>query len=301
MSETRSVEITASEIDDAIEEGLKQLDVSRESVIVEILEEPSRGLLGLGSKLARVRLTTAARPHSELVFTRDEEPAPLAPRPANKPKPQGKRPEKRKSAPPKKSSYRDDDDDFDDDDDIFVDFDDDDERYASPNVTLLPENEWTEELVAGKQTLENILRFMEVNAAIEVEATEHSKEEQPTYVLHVQGDDLSTLIGRRGNTLSALQYITRLIASRNLQKRADFTVDVDGYKAKRIDRLHRLAHQMADQAVDRDRVMKLKPMPAHERRIIHMALRTRSDVSTRSQGEGKFRRVTIIPESQQTE
>lgn len=295
MSETRSVETTAPEIDEAIEAGLKQLDVSRESVIVEILEEPSRGLLGLGSKLARVRLTTASRPLSEMSATQVEEPIRHAPRPTSTGHDEPRRDRPRRSAPPKKSSYRDDDED---EDDVFVDFDDDDDNYASPNVIPLAESEWTEEIIAGKQTLEKILNFMEVDTQIEVESTEHSKDEEPTYVLHVQGEDLSTLIGRRGNTLSALQYLTRLIASRNLQKRADFTVDVDSYKAKRVDRLHRMAHQMADQAVDRNRVMKLKPMPAHERRIIHMALRAREDVTTHSQGEGKFRRVTIIPEQE---
>lgn len=272
MSETRSVETTAPDIEEAIEAGLKELDVSRESVIVEILEEPSRGILGLGSKSARVRLTTAARPLSESVV--QQEP------PARKPTPQ-------------KPVYRDEEDE-----DDFVDFEDENDSYASPDVFTLAETEWTGELKAGKETLETILKYMDVDARVEVEATEHSKEETPTYVLHIQGEDLSSLIGRRGNTLSALQYLTRLIASRNLQKRADFTVDVDSYKAKRIDRLHRMAHQLADQAVERNRVMKLKPMPAHERRIIHMALRTRNDVTTRSQGEGKFRRVTIIPEKE---
>ncbi len=271
MSETRSVETTAPDIEEAIEAGLKQLDVSRESVIVEILEEPSRGILGLGSKFARVRLTTAARPYSEMAASTIKKESPPKKQPVYR--------------PPVKEE---DEDDFE--------FEDEDEGYASPNVTPLDEAEWTEELKAGKETLETILRFMEVDADVEIEATEHSKEETPTYVLHIHGDELSTLIGRRGNTLAALQYITRLIASRNLQKRADFTVDVDGYKAKRIDRLHKIAHQMADQAVDHNRVMKLKPMPAHERRIIHMALRNRNDVTTRSQGEGKFRRVTIIPQ-----
>lgn len=272
MSETRSVEITAPDIEEAIEAGLKQLDVSRENVIVEVLEEPARGILGLGSRFARVRLTTAARPLSEIVVTSAKKEAPP-------------RPKKQQVYRPR----------VEDDDEEDFDFEDDD-SYASPSVIPLDEAEWTDELKAGKETLEEILRLMEVDASVDVEATEHSKEENPTYVLHVQGDDLSSLIGRRGNTLAALQYITRLIASRNLQKRADFTVDVDGYKAKRIDRLHKMAHQMADQAAERNRIMKLKPMPAHERRIIHMALRHRSDVTTRSQGEGKFRRVTIIPQ-----
>jgi spoIIIJ-associated protein len=105
------------------------------------------------------------------------------------------------------------------------------------------------------------------------------------------------LIGRRGETISSLQYITRLIVSRRLQRRANVVIDVGGYKSRRSQKLRELALRMADQAVDQARTVVLEPMPPHERRMIHMALRNRPDVMTKSTGEGDSRKVTIVPKS----
>jgi len=92
-------------------------------------------------------------------------------------------------------------------------------------------------------------------------------------VLQIHGRDLGTLIGRRGETLGALQYITRLIVSRELQRRANIVLDVEGYKTRREQMLRKLAVRMADQAVQMGRTVPLEPMPPYERRIIHLALR----------------------------
>ena len=137
---------------------------------------------------------------------------------------------------------------------------------------------------------------MNIDAQIVVEVSEtDDDEEDDTYTLQVKGDNLRMLIGRRGDTVTALQYITRLIASRDLQRRAEFVVDVGDYKTNSIIKLYTLANRMANQAIERSRTVKLEPMPAYERRIIHMALRNRGDVSTTSVGEGRYRKVTIIP------
>jgi spoIIIJ-associated protein len=106
---------------------------------------------------------------------------------------------------------------------------------------------------------------------------------------------MNVLIGRRGETLAALQYITRLITSRRLQRRANIVVDVAGYKSRRSQQLRKLALRMADQAAQEGRTVTLEPMPPHERRIVHLTLRNRDDVTTRSIGEGEGRKVTIVP------
>ncbi len=106
---------------------------------------------------------------------------------------------------------------------------------------------------------------------------------------------MNRLIGRRGETLSSLQYIIRLISSRRLQRRANIIVDAAGYKSGRSDRLRGLAKRMAKQAVEQGRTITLEPMPPNERRIIHLTLRGREDVITRSVGEGRTRKVTIVP------
>ena len=117
---------------------------------------------------------------------------------------------------------------------------------------------------------------------------------QPLLV-DVNGDDLGILIGRRGETLAALQYITRLIVSKELERPVAVVIDIEGYRARREQQLRRLARKMASQAADLDRTMELEPMPPNERRIIHVALRDNPAVTTESVGEGSNRKVTIIP------
>lgn len=114
-------------------------------------------------------------------------------------------------------------------------------------------------------------------------------------LVEVNGDDLGILIGRRGETLTALQYITRLIVSKELERPVAVVIDIEGYRARREQQLRRLARKMAAQATDLDRTMELEPMPPNERRIIHVALRDNPSVTTESVGEGSSRKVTIIP------
>jgi spoIIIJ-associated protein len=114
-------------------------------------------------------------------------------------------------------------------------------------------------------------------------------------LVDVRGNDLSLLIGRRGETLAALQYIVRLISARQLGEAVPIVIDVQGYRARRERQLRSMARRMAQQAVERNRVMSLEPMPPSERRIIHMELRDHPKVYTESVGEGDHRKVTIVP------
>lgn len=114
-------------------------------------------------------------------------------------------------------------------------------------------------------------------------------------MVDVRGHDLGVLIGRKGETLSALQYIARLIVAKELHRQVALVIDVEGYRAKREEQLTRLAHQMAQQAIELHRTMELEPMPPNERRVIHVALRDDPAVTTESIGEGASRKVTIIP------
>jgi spoIIIJ-associated protein len=163
----------------------------------------------------------------------------------------------------------------------------------------IPEADQDDEAQIGKVVLNELLTKMDITARIVVRRAKPGEPGEATpWVLDVAGSNLNRLIGRRGETLAALQYITRLITSRELQRRSEVVVDIGGYKAKRAQTLHNLAIRMADEAVQRDHTVSLEPMPPHERRIIHLALRERSDVVTRSIGEGASRKVTIVPSSQ---
>lgn len=113
--------------------------------------------------------------------------------------------------------------------------------------------------------------------------------------LNLVGDDLGILIGRRGETLRDLEFLVRLITSRQLGTWPNLVLDVEGYKEKRANTLRSLAKRMADQVRQTGQPVVLEPMSAYERRIIHIALRDEPDVYTESTGEGDARKVQIIP------
>ncbi|MCL4238787.1 MAG: Jag N-terminal domain-containing protein [Anaerolineae bacterium] len=276
MSDTRSVETSAPDIESAIEQGLRELGVARESVIVEILEEPSRGLLGIGARQARIRLTTAAPARAAAPTPPVALPAAVAGESA--PAEEEDEPGEEAAAPPAEDA------DAFDDDTLLAD--------AQP----ISDSELDEDARVGVATLEELLAKMEIKARVAVYRARSSEDEETPWVLQIQGADLGVLIGRRGETLAALQYITRLIASRDLQRRANIVIDVEGYKARREKQLHRLARRMAEQALQIGRTVTLEPMPPYERRIIHLALRDHPQVTTQSVGEGEHRKVTIIPD-----
>ncbi|MCE2473375.1 MAG: Jag N-terminal domain-containing protein [Anaerolineae bacterium] len=166
-------------------------------------------------------------------------------------------------------------------------------RAPSPG---LPDDELEEDALVGKQVLQDLLERMGVDARVAVQRAEDDDEgDDPHWMLNISGDRVNRLIGRRGETLSSLQHIVRLICSRRLERRANIIVDAGGYKSGRSKRLRGLANRMAKQAVQQGRTITLEPMHPNERRIIHLTLRGRNDVMTQSVGEGRGRKVTIVP------
>lgn len=151
---------------------------------------------------------------------------------------------------------------------------------------------------AAKAALEEILRRMKLKAHVELRTDvqlEDGESGIPPIALEVNGEDLGILIGRRGETLAALQYILRLIVAHQEKARVPLTVDVEGYKQRRYGSLRELALRMAQQAVSTRQSRTLEPMPADERRIVHLALSVNPDVVTQSVGEGELRKVVIMP------
>jgi spoIIIJ-associated protein len=111
----------------------------------------------------------------------------------------------------------------------------------------------------------------------------------------IHGQDLDILIGRRAETLQALQYLVSLIVGKEIEDWVHVVLDVEGYRQRREQQLRRLAARVAEQAIRTGRRQVLEPMPAAERRIIHLALRNHPDVTTQSIGEEPNRKVVIIP------
>jgi spoIIIJ-associated protein len=169
-------------------------------------------------------------------------------------------------------------------------------RSAPKPVAVAEPDEEDEALRVTEDTLNELLQRMGVDAKIVARWAEPTEPEAPRNVMvDLHGSDLSILIGHRGETLAALQYITRLIVGKELHHPLPIVLDVEGYRARRERQLRQLARRMAQQAVERGRTMTLEPMPASERRIIHIELRDHEQVTTESVGEGDHRKVTIIP------
>jgi len=266
MSEQEPLDYTGDTIEAAVSKGLAALGVGANDVLVEVIEEPTRGLFGMGAKPARVRLKLL-RP-----------PTPTPP-PAPAPTPQAPAPVP--AAPKARQSFEEEAAE-----EQFVDYED---------VTGVSDEELDDEGRVAKEILSELLERMRVSAEIKVVRAQSEPGERAPWLLNIDGRKVNTLIGRRGETLASLQYITRLMTSRRLQRRATVVVDVGGYKARRSKSLRDLANRMAEQAVRQARTVTLEPMPPHERRMIHMALRSRTDVYTKSTGDGDSRKVTIIP------
>jgi len=170
------------------------------------------------------------------------------------------------------------------------------EEYTPPAPSVELTEEDAEALRVAEDTLHELLQRMGVEAVVRARWGEPTGPEAPRIVLvDLHGSDLSILIGHRGETLSALQYITRLIVGKELHRPLPIVLDVEGYRARRERQLRQLAQRMALQAIERGRTMTLEPMPANERRIIHLELRDHAQVTTESIGEGDHRKVTIIP------
>lgn len=161
-------------------------------------------------------------------------------------------------------------------------------REATIRVTPItaPEQDAANGVV---EILTTLLGLMGVQGKVETSSAEFP------LAFNIVGDDLGILIGRRGQTLAALEYVTKLMVVRRLGGWLPLTLDVGGYKKRRRDALQKLALYLAEQVRSKRRAVPMEPMPADERRIIHLTLADHPDVTTQSIGEGENRKVVILP------
>jgi spoIIIJ-associated protein len=251
--EHTTLEVIAPSVEEAIEKGLNDLNLSIDDVDIETIDEGSKGFLGIGIRQARIKIVVKAGiPVS--VTKKLESPR----RPAKAEKPSIKNPE-RKIAP--------------------------DGSYNGEEM----------ELKVARETVSELLEKMQVFAQVTSTFTETVDENgQAGVLVEVTGDDLSILIGRKSETLNSLQYISSLIIGKKLAKWIPLTIDVEGYRGRREHQLTQLALRMAEQAVATGHRQVLEPMPANERRIIHLALRDHPQVTTESTGEEPNRKLMIL-------
>ena len=154
---------------------------------------------------------------------------------------------------------------------------------------------------AAQVVLERLLTLMGVAGSIVPQAqpfVEEGQEANASVAFDIKGEDLGILIGRRGQALSCLQYIVRLMVGHQTKARAPIDIDVEGYKQRRYQTLQVLARNIAEQVKANGEPFTLEPMPAYERRIVHLALADQPDVTTESIGQGESRQVVILPKEQ---
>lgn len=245
MSKNRtSLEIIAPSVAEAIQQGLGQLGVPSTQVSIDILDEGSRGLFGIGARQARVRLTLLT-PTPPLAAT----PAPVT--------------KQAESAPQTE------------------------QLPLAGNVTYPKQAE---------QIVSRLLQEMRIRAQVIASYADqpNASGEIPIHV-DIRGKDLTILIGPQAETLNALQYLVTLIMGKQIGHAIPIIIDVEGYRTRRENQLRRLARKMAEQALKTGRRQVLEPMPANERRIVHLELRDFEGITTESIGEEPRRKVTIIP------
>ena len=240
-----------TDIDTAVELALADLKLTIDEVDVTVLEEPSRGFFGIGSKLALVRV--------EKKKTQEV-----------------KEPEKKEKKTVEKA------------------------EKAQTQKTATPKKEEIKKEIEVKE--ENLipcedheaLRFLkEVIKEMGLDLDITAKKGENSLYLDIQGKDSGTIIGKRGQTLDAIQYLTSIVANKESEVYTRVVVDAENYRAKREKTLEALANRLANKVVKTKRSVKLEPMNPYERKVIHAALHDHPKVVTRSEGQDPYRRVVI--------
>lgn len=275
------LEIEGKTIDEAIEKACREFNVPREKLNIEILSEGSSGFLGLvGSKKARIKASLLSLDMSfetprEKTETEAEVPAPKPPevpeqreaRPPREIRPPREHREQREPRPPREH------------------------REAQPPREPRPEPvpSSPETLAAAKDTLLEILALMGIQAEVAVEDTPDA------ISLTLKGADEGLLIGKRGQTLDALQYVVNKILSKQGREKKQVVVDTEDYRKKREEALVALAEKVSQKVRKTRKPVTLGNMTARERRIIHLTLQNDDSVVTKSRGEGPNRKIIVRP------
>lgn len=289
---TKFIDVTGKTEDEAVANALAQLGLDRDEVSVEILERAKKGFLGLGASPAKVRVTYEVPEEPVKPAVEKKSAAPRAPekkpeRTAEKAVPAAALQEERKSERSEKKPPRPKN-----------------ERKAAPQRSLAAEKPEEEELPAAPVDLgepcndekaqqitaflTGLLEHMGNSAQVKVYLDPEGR-----YKVILEGEKLGALIGRRGETLDAIQQLTNYSVNRSGEKRVRVHVDAENYRLKREQSLQRLAQKVAARVLKYRRNVTLEPMNAYERHVIHTALQDVEGVTTYSMGTDPNRRVIV--------
>ena len=249
----KSIEVRGKTADDALAKGLAQLGLERDDVSVEIIERGKKGVFGIGAVEAVVRVTYDA---PDEPAAPKPAPAPRAAKPAPAPKPETPKPAAPKPSPAPAT-----------------------EKFQRPEGTQAQQTE---------AFLKGLLERMGVQAEMTI-----SPREAGGLDVQLSGEHIGAVIGRRGETLDAIQHLTNYVVNRGSDRHAHINVDAENYRSKREESLVHLAEKMAEKAIKYKRSMALEPMNSYERHVIHTALQDYEGVTTSSTGTEPNRRVVV--------
>lgn len=269
-----------TDVEEAVKLALIDLKLGRDEVDVTVLEEPSRGFFGIGAKLAKVRVEPKKKEEQappepvkekepekkaapqQAEKTEKGESAEKAEKPERE-KTEGRRPDKKKRDRNRKEKRK----------PIIP-------REPEENMVEIQEHPALDFL---KETTEKMGLALDITAKLG----------SSSIFINIQGKDSGTVIGKRGQTLDAIQYLTSLVVNKENDKYLRVVVDAENYRSKREKTLEQLANRLADKVVRTKKNVRLEPMNPYERKVIHATLQHNPHVTTKSEGEEPYRRVII--------
>ncbi len=284
-------------VENAVELALIDLKLTKEQVEIIVIEEPSKGFFGIGSKLAKVRVEKKAyKPEKfkapeikEEAKTIRQQPRPVREeaRPAkeeartireeSKTKPffeRAKEPAREKAVSEVRSKP------------VF-------ERHKKETNFEGLRQEKPENLAPVAEDNKVLIFLNEITQKMGLEVTLEAEENEDIIYVDIEGKDSGTIIGKRGQTLDAIQYLTSLVANKGDGKYIKVVVDAENYRQKREKTLEQLANRLASKVTKSRKSVRLEPMNPYERKVIHATLQGNPEVTTRSEGEEPYRRVII--------
>ena len=270
-----------TDVDTAVELALQELNASKEEVDIEVLEQPSRGFFGIGSKLALVRVSLNDKEEENKQELAEEiqeistEDANIDGKKVSEKKVEAKQKtpsQKKKKKSMKNDRLRDDENQI--------------SEPVIPEIDMTSLNDWEEDNVAFV-----FLKCLVEEMGIELNIV--GKTDGTDLFFLLEGKDSGTVIGKRGATLDAIQYLTSLVVNKGNGEYIRVVVDAENYRAKREKSLEKLAKRLAEKVVRSRRPFKLEPMNPYERKIIHATLQKDPRVTTKSEGQDPYRRIHI--------
>ena len=260
------IEVSAKTVDDAITKACIELGVSSDKLDIQVISEGSSGFLGFGSKPAVIR--AGKKPEEEVVVEKKE----VRPEKEGKEEPHVK-PQQEKKEVKKEVS----------------------KPAKKPAEESKPEIRTEEEIAAMKKTAQDFLSGVFGAMELPVEITMEYNKENGSLDIDFAGEDMGILIGKRGQTLDSLQYLTSLVVNKEQKEYVRVKLDTENYRKRRKETLENLARNIAYKVKKTRRPVSLEPMNPYERRIIHSALQGNKFVETYSEGSEPYRHVVVAP------